>query len=326
MDRAAIADRCRMRTHAGIFPPPSGGRYKNSDLLLDIRPPSAYWKAPRPLTFHAGPLPGEPADATFESVCGARVHYVDRGFGPPVVLLHGFASSLDIWWQIIPELAREHRVLAVDLKGFGWTDRPKGDYAPVAQAQLVWALLEKRGIEQAALVGHSWGVSVALAMALASPERTTRVALYNAWAYEAQLTFAFRWSRSIGIGEALFEWYDASWARNTLALGFHRPGQVTSDMVKRLKWRMELPGARAAALATLRAMHFVEQESRYRTLNRPALVLWGQHDAIAAPAFGRQLAADLRGELVVFPHCGHFPMIEATEVSTAVLRSFLAAR
>jgi len=76
-------------------------------------------------------------------------------------------------------------------------------------------------------------------------------------------------------------------------------------------------------LATLRAMHFAEQERAYRSLNRPALVLWGQHDAIAAPTFGRQLAADLRGELIVFPQCGHFPMIEAAEVSTAALRSFL---
>ncbi|HME90914.1 MAG TPA: alpha/beta fold hydrolase, partial [Myxococcaceae bacterium] len=131
--------------------------------------------------------------------------------------------------------------------------------------------------------------------------------------------------RTLGVGEALFGWYDSSWARNTLSLGFHRPGQVTSQMISSLKWRMDRPGARAAALATLRAMHFAEQERGYRSLKHPALVLWGQHDAIAAPTFGRQLAADLRGELRVFPQCGHFPMIEAADESTAALRNFLSA-
>ncbi len=295
-------------------------------MLLDARPQGYWLKPPARLDFHAGPLPDEPSDATFENVCGARVHYVDRGFGPPIVLLHGFASSLEIWSSIIPNLLQAHRVVAVDLKGFGWTDRPEGDYSPRAQAQLVWALLERLDIERAALVGHSWGASVVLAMALNSPERTTHLALYDAWAYEAQLTFVFRWSRLLGVGEALFGWYDSSWARNTLSLGFHRSGQVTSQMINSLKWRMDRPGARAAALATLRAMHFADQERGYRSLDRPALVLWGQHDAIAAPTFGRQLAADLRGELTVFPQCGHFPMIEAAEPSTAALRSFLSAR
>jgi pimeloyl-ACP methyl ester carboxylesterase len=295
-------------------------------VLIEARTQPAYWPTPhwsRSLNFHCGQLPGEPADATFEVVAGARVHYVDRGSGEPVVLLHGFASSLEIWSHLISELAREHRVVAVDLKGFGWTDRPEGDYSPRAQAQLVWALLEKRGIERAALVGHSWGASVALAMALSAPERTTRIGLYDAWAYEAQLSFAFRWSRSIGVGEMLLRLYDSNWARSQLALGFHKPGQLTPDLVKKLKARMDRPGARAAALATLRGMHFVEQQARYTTLRRPALVLWGQDDSIAAPAFGRHLASDLAGELVVFPRCGHFPMIEATEASNAALKSFL---
>jgi len=294
-------------------------------LLLAARPQGYWLKPPARLDFHAGPLPDEPSDATFENVCGARVHYVDRGYGPAIVLLHGFASSLEIWRSIIPDLAQTHRVVAVDLKGFGWTDCPEGDYSQRAQAQLVWALLERLGIERAALVGHSWGASVALGMALSASERATHLALYDAWAYEAQLTFVFRWSRMLGVGEALFGWYDSSWARNTLSLGFHRPGQVTSQMISNLKWRMDRPGARAAALATLRAMHFAEQERDYRSLDRPALVLWGQHDAIAAPAFGRQLAADLRGELIIFPQCGHFPMIEAADESTAALRNFLRA-
>ena len=283
--------------------------------------PPVLWNAG--LSYHAGPLPGEPVDGNFESVGGARVHYVDRGSGAPVVLLHGFASSLEIWNRLIPMLSRDHRVIAVDLKGFGWSDRPQGDYSPRAQAALVWALLDKRGIDQATLVGHSWGASVALAMALGAGKRTSRLVMYNAWAYEAQMSMSFRWSRSLGIGETLFRLYDSNWARGHLAFGFHKPVHVTPDLVARLKSRMDRPGARAAALATLRAMNFVQQQTRYTSLRMPALILWGQHDSISGPAFGRQLASDLCGELVVFPRCGHFPMIEATEASNATLHRFL---
>src|SRR5258708_27307942 len=59
------------------------------------------------LGFHPGPLPGEPADATFATVAGTRVHYVDQGMGPAVVLVHGFCSSLEIWSQLVPELDRK---------------------------------------------------------------------------------------------------------------------------------------------------------------------------------------------------------------------------
>ena len=81
---------------------------------------------------------------------GARLRFVDEGEGPPVVLIHGFASALETWRGVMPELAKKHRVLALDLKGFGWSSRPEGDYSPQAEAQLVLALLEQRGVHAAA--------------------------------------------------------------------------------------------------------------------------------------------------------------------------------
>jgi pimeloyl-ACP methyl ester carboxylesterase len=160
-------------------------------------------------------------------------------------------------------------------------------------------------------------------MALSAPERTSRIALYNAWAYEEQMSIHFRWTRSLGIGEALFGFYGANYVRTHLGLGFHSADHVTADKVSMLRSRMDRPGALAAALATMRAMHFVQQQARYSSLRKPALVLWGEHDSISGPGFGRQLAGDLGGELIVFPRCGHFPMIEAPEASTAALQSFL---
>ena len=128
-------------------------------------------------SFHASPLPGAPADATFVDVGGVNVRYREAGHGPAVVLIHGFAASSDSWMTVLPVLAQHFRVIAIDLKGFGWTSRPAGDYSPEAQAQLAWGVLDKLGVADVAIVGHSWGSSVALSMAVAQPARVRRVAL-----------------------------------------------------------------------------------------------------------------------------------------------------
>jgi pimeloyl-ACP methyl ester carboxylesterase len=277
-------------------------------------------------SFHAGPMPGEPRIATFASVEGARVRYVDVGQGPPVVLVHGFASSLGNWDPVLPELAKHHRVLALDLKGFGWTDRPEGDYSPSAEARLVLRLMDHVGIGRAAFVGHSWGSSVVLAAALAEPARVERIALYDAFVYEEQLPTFFTVARAPGVGEALFGLFYKERADERMTLAFHDPEVVTEEFAEYVASMLERPGTVAAALAAVRGMRFAEIESRYRTITQPTLLLWGREDVVTPVAIGERLAHELpSARLVVYPRCGHFPMLEARAASNAELVAFLAA-
>jgi pimeloyl-ACP methyl ester carboxylesterase len=278
------------------------------------------------LSFHSGVMAGEPPGATFAQVEGARVRYVDRGHGPPVVLLHGFASSIENWALVLPELSKTHRVIALDLKGFGWTDRPNSDYSPPAQAAMVKALLDELGVGPAAVVAHSWGSSVALAFALAWPERVTKLALYDAWIYEAQLPSMFQLARAKGLGEALFALFYAERADERIALGFYDPGLVTQQLVDDVERAFERPGTRAAALATVRGMRFAEVEERYRGVSARTLLLWGREDVVTPLSIGERLARQLpNARLVVYPRCGHFPMLEAAAESTRELSRFLEA-
>lgn len=276
------------------------------------------------LAFHSGAMPGEPKTATFASVDGARVRYVDVGKGPPVVLIHGFASSLETWDALIPELSKTHRVIAMDLKGFGWTDRPEGDYSPKAEAHLVLRLLEARGIEKAAFVAHSWGSSIALELALAAPERVSRIALYDAWVYEGQLPTFFVMSRAGGVGEALFSMYYNERADERMSLAFFDKTLVSEPLAEAVERSLERPGTIAAALAGVRGMHYTEVEARYRTIDKPTLLLWGREDAVTTLPFGERLSRELpHARLVVYPRCGHFPMLEAKSASNAELIRFL---
>lgn len=276
------------------------------------------------LSFHQGPMPGEPKDATFIEVEGARVRYRDKGEGPPVVMIHGFASSLETWDLVAPVVLKKHRVISLDLKGFGWTDRPEGDYSPWAEAKIVRALMDRLGVERAAIVAHSWGSSVALALALGAPERVSRIALYDAWVYEDQIPTFFRLARRTGMGEFLFGVYYTERPDERLSLAFYDPTVVNEKLAEDVEKSIERPGTVAAALAAVRGQTFAEVEKRYRTIQKPVLLLWGREDVVTTLDFGERLSKELpNSRLVVYPKCGHFPMLEAVSASNAELSKFL---
>ncbi|MCE9572690.1 MAG: alpha/beta fold hydrolase [Deltaproteobacteria bacterium] len=274
--------------------------------------------------FHAGPLPGAPADATFVDVQGVHVHYRVLGEGPTVVLIHGYGASLDSWNGVAEVIAQRHKVIAIDLKGFGWTSRPPGDYSPKAQAHLVWDVLDHLGVGDAALVGHSWGSSVVLAMALESPRRVRRIALYSAYVYDEQVPSFFRWAQTAA-GEALFSLYYKQRIDERVPLAYHDERWITQARVDHVIGEMDRPGTVAAALATARGHHFAAQVARYPSIDRPVLLLWGDDDQVTPLRFGQRLASELPdAELKVYPACGHIPMVEARNPSTRDLVRFLA--
>lgn len=276
--------------------------------------------------FHAGPLPDAPADARFVDVDGVHVRYRESGAGPAVVLIHGYGASSDSWMTVMPALAARHRVIAVDLKGFGWTSRPAGDYSPAAQAELVWHLLDKLAVTDVAIVGHSWGSSVALSMAVAQPARTRRVALYDAYVYDDQVPSFFRWAEKGPIGKVLFGLYYKQRIEDRMPLAFYDDRWVTQVRVEKIEDENDRPGTVAAALAVAQAHHFGKLHLALRTFDKPVLLMWGEHDEITPLQFGHRLANDLQNaRLVVYPRCGHLPMIEAAGPSTRELASFLAA-
>ena len=299
------------------------------------------------LSWHTGAMEGEPKNATFVELEGARVRYLDTDASnvamttdegneavaaaskgkPTVVLVHGFASSIENWATVIPLLSKEYRVPALDLKGFGWTDRPEGDYSPEAEAKIILKLMDARGVKQAAIVAHSWGSSVAMQALLAAPERFTRVVLYDAWLYEDQLPAFFHWARVGGVGEALFGAFYDQRPDERMSLAFYDKKFVSERLVEEVEKALDRPGTRAAALAGSRGMHYAELEGRYKLMDKPTLILWGREDAVTPIRYGERLSRELpNARMVVYPRCGHFPMLEAREASNRDLMAFLAGK
>jgi pimeloyl-ACP methyl ester carboxylesterase len=127
-----------------------------------------------------------PPLGSFVEVDGIRLHYVERGAGPVVVLLHGNGVMLQdfVVSGVIDHAAENHRVIAFDRPGFGYSDRPRSRaWTPAAQADLIARALERIGVERAVVVGHSWGTMVALAMALDRPDVVSGLLLLSGYYY-----------------------------------------------------------------------------------------------------------------------------------------------
>ncbi len=127
-----------------------------------------------------------PPTGRFVEVRGVKLHYTERGEGRPVVLLHGNGVTSHDWDAsgVVDGLAADHRVIAFDRPGFGYSERPRGTaWTPAAQAALISDALALLGVERAAVVGHSWGTLVALALALDHPAVVERLVLLSGYYY-----------------------------------------------------------------------------------------------------------------------------------------------
>ncbi|MDQ1902265.1 alpha/beta hydrolase [Paracoccus sp. WLY502] len=125
-----------------------------------------------------------PPVGQFIEVDGIRLHYLERGEGSPLVLLHGNGSMIQDFVSsgLVDLAARRHRVIVFDRPGYGHSPRPRGRvWSPQAQADLFQAALGRLGVSQAVILGHSWGASVALAMALNHPQMVRGLVLASGY-------------------------------------------------------------------------------------------------------------------------------------------------
>ena len=127
-----------------------------------------------------------PPAGQFLEVSGVRLHYVERGSGTPLVLLHGNGSMIQDFETsgLIDLAAKNYRVIVFDRPGFGHSDRPRNVvWTPAAQAELINSALERLGVSHAIVLGHSWGASVAVALALTYPNLVKGLVLASGYYY-----------------------------------------------------------------------------------------------------------------------------------------------
>src|SRR5258707_5395393 len=120
-------------------------------------------------------------EGRFANVNGTRLHYLAAGKGDPIVLLHGYAETSNIWLPLMPKLASNHTVIAVDLRGAGQSATPPDGYTKAAMAQDIHALTQKLGFQRIRIVGHDIGLMLAYAFAAQYPSEVDRIVFIHAF-------------------------------------------------------------------------------------------------------------------------------------------------
>ena len=262
----------------------------------------------------------------YETIDGLRLRYVRKGEGPPIVLLHGIASSIYTWKDVLPALAAHHDVVAVDFPGFGDSAIPK----PARGQQLlrsVVGLMDRLGIARASVVGNSLGGAIAVALAAQLPDRVDRIVLIDPAGYNfapADRPFVLRLAGAIPapVLEALP-------VRPMVSLGlrqvFHDDSLVTPDKVAEYVAPMRRPGASAALHELLLGTDDLHFPAVIREVRAPTLILWGRYDTWIPSRDAERFAADIKGARVVMMDSGHMPQEERPAETAARVEEFLGA-
>lgn len=276
----------------------------------------APWQAPLP-------------EGIIRDAADAKVHYIDEGSGPAVILIHGFAGSTFSWRRILPDLARTHRVVALDLPGFGFSDRdPALDYGQAAQAERVVALMDLLGIQRATLIGHSMGGAIAERVAAGHPGRVERLVLVAA-VNAGEAPGARRRGMAAGPMFALMGVAQRSpsamyaLGRRALARMVHDRAYATEEVMRGYIDPLLLPGT-VAAVRKMAAASRDETPVNLAAITAPTLVLSGASDTAIPPERGEALAAAIPGARhAAIPEAGHLVAEERPEAFLEEVLAFL---
>ena len=271
-------------------------------------------------------------NSKFVSVDGARVHYQEFGdvSKPTLIMIHGYTASLYVWKTVAPMLADSgFHVVALDLLGFGYSDKPSWfDYAIASQARIVARFMNRLGIGRATLVGSSYGGAVAATLALDYPERVEKLVLVDAVSNDNLRNHPILKLASIpGIGEAITPFLVDSRAfqrhrmRGTLAKANHK--LITDERVEGILRPLTAADAHHSLLATSRAWSANRIEQDAHLITQPTLIVWGEDDKVIPVDDGYTLHRSiLNSRLVILKDCGHVPQEERSETFADLVTEF----
>jgi pimeloyl-ACP methyl ester carboxylesterase len=279
----------------------------------------------------------EGVEHRFLSAGGLRTHVALAGSGPPLLLLHGWPQHWWMWRKLIGPLAEGHRVIAPDLRGFGWTEAPPGGYDPEVFAADVCALLDALEVDQPVdLIGHDWGGWTGFMLCLRHPERVRRFLALNI--YHPFIKPSRR--GLFGVWRFWYQWVLAAPGIGPRAgrfgpvLRWVGSGQAGWDQRERAVYAdqfLEPDRGRAASLLYRHAVldlapRTFRGDYRRLTMETPTLLLFGTadhpQDHRALPGFERS-APNMALELA--PGTGHFIVDERPKLVLERAREFLQA-
>lgn len=293
---------------------------------LLTRPDEVLWENVADKIHHA-------AHSHFTEVDGTTIHFQEFGErgNPTLLLIHGFTASTYVWQSVAPALAAaDFHVIAIDLIGFGFSDKPKSfDYTIGSQARMIERFMDRLGIGRATLVGSSYGGAVALTVALDYPERVEKLVLSDAVINNSPKKHPImKLAKIPGIGEVITPFLLDSKVfakfrmHETLAPANHH--LITKERVESVLRPLKAADGHYSVLASGRNWEADRIEEDLSLINQPTLIIWGENDNVIPLKNGETLYNSiLHSRFVVLKNCGHVPQEEKPDIFAGLVTEFL---
>jgi pimeloyl-ACP methyl ester carboxylesterase len=262
-----------------------------------------------------------------------KLAVVEHGQGRPILLLHGFATSSYTWHAILPELSKKNRVIAVDLRGFGASDKPDDDrYSIKDQAEAIEAFIEQENLRDLTVIGHSFGGGITLSMVLNAQgqkkPRIKNIVLIDTIAYRQPIPIFFKLVQIPMVGDLSMSLVPASVAAEQgLRLAYYDKDKITGQDIAEYSNSLSSSEAKHALTKTIEQLipdNIDELAQRYSTIKTPTLIVWCEEDQVVPVTFGQLLHQNMQSsEFALFTHCGHMPQEEKPEDTLTAIQAFL---
>lgn len=277
----------------------------------------------------AAPIPpaarypaGTPYVPRYVRIDGTSIRYIDAGRGTPVIFLHGLGASMYAWRGILaPIESAGFRIIALDIRGFGFSDKPAHGYSNMEYAHLLITFMDSLHLADAVLVGHSMGGAIAAQCAITDPGRVRGLVLISAAGFGVRQPLVlemFGWPVVGRIASGLrSRWITGRILRSTYA----DPSKVRPEDVDQYYAPVAEPNFGRALRGVMNEFRFDALRGHLANVQTPTLVLWGERDEWIPPALGRDIASELlRVAYLSIPSAGHaLPEEAPTAVSRLVI-------
>lgn len=270
------------------------------------------------------------APGKFIQLRGHSTHYLERGAGSPLILLHGFFYDSQMWHNNIEALAARFKVYALDLWGFGYSTREPLDYGYALYADQLLAFLDAMEIRQASMIGQSMGGGTIVKFALAHRDRIDKVILVDPAGMPNPLTPMARIANLPVIGELMYGRQSDFVRKQALKRNFiHDPAHITQEYFENVTRFHKIKGTSEVLLAVLRKRFFytlLEEIREFGQTNVPSLLVWGREDRGVPVERGIAMHALLsNSQLQIIENAGHCPHDEQSALFNELAIDFLTS-
>ena len=250
-------------------------------------------------------------------VFGQKIHYLEAGTGPTVILLHGLGGSTQVWQFNIAALAEKYHVVVPDQIGFGKSDKPLVNYRIRTYVDFLDQFCKQLKIDRATLVGNSMGGWIAAMFTASFPDRVDKLVLVDAAGYAPPKDLDTR--TFFGLNPTTREGMKVLVAKVFYNKAFQTDAAIDQAIAARLA-AGDGYTINSLTESIIRGEDFLDDV--VKTIKRPTLIIWGRQDGLVPLPEGERFNKDIAGsKMIVFDECGHVPNVEKpAEFNAAVLK------